>query len=254
MGLTAYTRPVKSPVTRLRTSAWPMVSWRRLAPMTATERGLKNFSIEADSARCSRSDHQPDGGVGGVDRELELEHALVVLAGDAVAGVAEGLDHPGVVGQHLGDEPLDAALAARLGEVLEQQLADPAALVLVLDQEGDLGLARLDHVVAPDRDDPALEGQHERDPVDVVDVGEAVDVALGEPRHRREEAVVLRLVRDPGVELDEDLAVLGPDRPDVGGPPVAEQDVGLPVPRGREGLTSWAPAVRVAVTREIYRV
>ena len=86
--------------------------------------------------------HHADRGVGRVDRELQLEHALVVLADDAVAGVAEGLDHPGVVGQHLGDEPLDAALAARLGEVLEQQLPDPAALVLVLDEERDLGLAR----------------------------------------------------------------------------------------------------------------
>ena len=45
---------MKLPMTRLRTSAWPMVSWRRLAPITATERGLKNFSMEADSARCSR--------------------------------------------------------------------------------------------------------------------------------------------------------------------------------------------------------
>ena len=84
-------------------------------------------------------------------------------------------------------------------------------------------------------------GEHERDPVDVVDVGEAVDVALGEPRHRREEAVVLRLVGDPGVELDEDLAVLGPDRPDVRGAPVAEQDVGLPVRGG--GGTSPGPAL-----------
>ena len=87
--------------------------------------------------------HHPDRGVGRVDRELELEHALVVVADDAVAGVAEGLDHPLVVGQHLGDEPLDAALAGGLGEVLEQELADAAALVLVLDEEGDLGLAGL---------------------------------------------------------------------------------------------------------------
>ena len=43
-----------------------------------------------------------------------------------------------VVGQHLGDEPVDAALAAGLGEVLEQQLRDAAALVGVLDEEGDL--------------------------------------------------------------------------------------------------------------------
>jgi hypothetical protein len=31
-----------------------MVSWRRLAPMTATERGRKKRSMDADSARCSR--------------------------------------------------------------------------------------------------------------------------------------------------------------------------------------------------------
>ncbi len=54
LGLTAYTRPVKLPMTRFRTSAWPMVSWRRLAPMTAIARGLKNFSMDAASARCSR--------------------------------------------------------------------------------------------------------------------------------------------------------------------------------------------------------
>ena len=45
---------MKSPVTRLRTSAWPIVSWRRLAPITATLFGLRNRLIEADSATCSR--------------------------------------------------------------------------------------------------------------------------------------------------------------------------------------------------------
>ncbi len=54
LGFTAYTRPVKSPVTRLRTSAWPMVSWRRLAPMTATDAGLKKRWMLAASATCSR--------------------------------------------------------------------------------------------------------------------------------------------------------------------------------------------------------
>ena len=130
-----------------------MVSWRRLAPMTATERGLKNRSIEAASARCSRLRHHArsrcrSASIG----NSSVDHAVLVAADHAVAGVAEGLDHPLVVGQHLGDEPLDAALAAGLGEVLEQQLGDAAALVLVLDEEGDLGLAGLDHVVAADRD------------------------------------------------------------------------------------------------------
>src|SRR4029079_4981190 len=55
------------------------------------------------------------------------------------------------------------------------------------------------------------------------------DVALGEVGHRGEESVVLRLVRDPAVELDEEMRVVWPDGPDVRGAAVAEQDVGLPV-------------------------
>ena len=67
----------------------------------------------------------------------------------------------------------------------------------------------------------------------MVDVREAVEVAVGQLGHRREEAVVLRLVGDPAVELDEQVAVLGLHRPDVGGAPVPQQDVGLPVARRR---------------------
>ena len=56
------------------------------------------------------------------------------------------------------------------------------------------------------------------------------DVPVGQRGHRAEEAEVLRLVGDPAVEVDQQLGVVGPDRPDVRGPPVAQQDVGLPVP------------------------
>ena len=213
-----------------------MVSWRRLAPITATDRGLKKVSMDFDSARCSRLAITPDDGVGRLDRELERHHAVLDVAHQAVAGVAEGLDHPFVVGQHLGDEPLDAALPAGLREVLEQELADAAALLGVLDEERDLGLAGRVALVAAERDDPLLEGDHEGHPVHVVDVGEAHHVALGELGHRGEEPEVLRLVRDPAVELDQEVAVLVPDRPDVRREAVTEQDVGLPVPRcGRVG-------------------
>ena len=137
------------------------------------------------------------------------QHAVLVAADHAVARVAEGVDHPGVVGQHLGGEPLDAALAGGLGEVLEQQLGDAAAVVLVLDEERDLGLGVADDVVAADGDHLALQQQHQRHPLVVVDVGEARDVALGERRHRGEEPVVLRPVADPGVERDQQLGVVG---------------------------------------------
>ena len=219
-------------MTRLRTSAWPIVSWRRLAPITATERGLKNRWIEAASAWCSRLDMAPTRVSVGSIGNSRLSTPSSYCADDPVAGVPEGLDHRLVVREHLGDEPVEAALAGRLGEVLEQDLGDPAALVLVLDEERDLGLARLHDVVAADRDHPALEQDHEGDPVHVVDLGEPGHVALGERRHRGEEPVVLRLVGDPGVELDQQVLVLGPDRPDVRRAAVLQQDVGLPV-KGR---------------------
>ena len=98
-----------------------------------------------------------------------------------------------VVGQHLGHEPEDPALAAGLGEVLEQELPDPPALLGVLDQEGDLGdLHRIALVVllgqmalvAAERDHPLRQQHHERDAGHVVHLGEARDVAVGEVGHR----------------------------------------------------------------------
>ncbi len=59
LGLTTWMRPEKLPSTRWRTSARPIVSWRRLAPMIATDLGEKNRSIEAYSARCSRCSITP---------------------------------------------------------------------------------------------------------------------------------------------------------------------------------------------------
>jgi hypothetical protein len=83
--------------------------------------------------------HHADRGVGRLDRELEGDHAVLVAADQAVARVAEGLDHPVVVRQHLRHEALDATLAPGLREVLEQDLADATSLLGVLHEEGDLG-------------------------------------------------------------------------------------------------------------------
>ena len=45
--------------------------------MTATLRAWKNRSIEAASARCSRACITPIDGVGRVDRELQVHHAVL---------------------------------------------------------------------------------------------------------------------------------------------------------------------------------
>ena len=125
-------------------------------------------------------DHHADRRVGRVDRELQGHDAVGVPAADPVAGVAERRDHLLVVGQHLGDEPLDAALAAGLGEVLEQQLGDPTTLVTVLHEERDLRLAVLHDVVAAHGDHQTAELHHERHPVVVVDVREPPHVLVGQ--------------------------------------------------------------------------
>ena len=58
------------------------------------------------------------------------------------------------------------------------------------------------------------------------------DVALGELRHRGEEPEYFDSAETRLVEVDQQLGVVGPDRPDVRRPAVAQQDVGLPVRAG----------------------
>ena len=123
-------------------------------------------------------------------------------------------------------------------DVFEEGGGDTAALVGVLDQEGDLGLVGgcgggrpvgVDAVVAYGGDELAADRGREPHPVHEVVVGEAVDVLGGQARVGREEAVVLRLVRDLLVEADQPVGVVGGDGPDAGGAAVTQHHVGLPV-------------------------
>ena len=55
VGLTGYTGPWKSPLSRLRTSSWPTVPRVREAPMTAIERGRSSRCMLRAAALRSRS-------------------------------------------------------------------------------------------------------------------------------------------------------------------------------------------------------
>ncbi len=76
--------------------------------------------------------------LGGVDVELQVQHALGERPAHLVAGIAEDPHHLVVLHQHLGLEPAHTVLAGGRGEVLQQDRAEPAALVLVADDEGHL--------------------------------------------------------------------------------------------------------------------
>ena len=181
------------------------MSWRRLAPITATERGLKNRSIEAASARCSRLRHHADRGVGRVDRELEAHHAVLVLARRpgsrrrGRSGSSAWLS--GSTSATNRSTPRSRPAWARCSS---SSWAIPRPWCSSSTRNATSASPGSDHVVAADRDHLGRTAvSTKRDPVDVVDLGEPGDVAVGQRRHRAEEPVVLRLVGHPGVELDQ---------------------------------------------------
>ena len=80
--------------------------------------------------------------LGGVDVELEVQHAVGERPADLVAGVAEHPHHRAVLHEHLGLEAAQPVLPCGGGEVLEEDRAQPPALVGVARDERHLG--RLD--------------------------------------------------------------------------------------------------------------
>ena len=164
------------------------------------------------------------------DVELQVQRRPLERAADLEAGVAEDADHLVVLGEHLGDEAREAALAGGRGEVLEQDRPETPALVVVAHHERDLGRRGLrEPHVAPDGDDLAAEPEHEGHAVVVVDLDEVLEVALGDVRVGAEVAEVAGPVRQPAVERDHVVRVVGRDRAQVCRRAVGGHDVGLPV-------------------------
>ena len=112
-----------------------------------------------------------------IDLPLTVDRTSGVPLGEQLVRQVRDLVARGVL--RPGDPlPSSRALAARLGEMLQQQLADTATLMGVIDEERDLGLGLARGVVTADRDDFVVLGDDERDPAVVVDLGESLDVAL----------------------------------------------------------------------------
>jgi hypothetical protein len=128
------------------------------------------------------------------------------------AAVAEDIDHPPVVAEHLRLEGRDSVAARDLREPFEQPRTDALALQRVLDGEGDLralGLLRQTEVVS-DRHDPAAGLADEGELVVVVHAAEArclVSAHVG----NREEPKVEAVGRQATVERQQLPGILGPD-------------------------------------------
>ena len=173
--------------------------------------------------------HDFQGDLGGFEVEGEADDAFVEGLLRGVAGFPEHVDHPPVLRQDVGDEAADAAFPGGGSNVLQHDGGEPAALVGVFDDEGDLGLVLAHLVVADHRDHGVADRGNQGYPVFVVDLGEPLDVAGGELRVGSEEPVVDRLRGEPRVELLEEGGIVRSDRPDVRGAAVGQHHIRFPV-------------------------
>ena len=162
--------------------------------------------------------------VGRGEVHRELRDAVAGLGAQGEAGVDEDPPHPVVVAEDVGHEPLPAALARQHGQVLQEQAGQPAPVLVVVDQEGDLvgvdagrlGGAQSDHPVrdhGDEREGAVQAGQH------VVDVGVPAAAVGGE----EPEAHVL--VAGPVVERPQRVPVVRRDRAEARDRAVGGEDV-----------------------------
>ncbi len=113
--------------------------------------------------------------------------------------------------------------------MLEQQRAQPPALLVVLYDECDLGLVGADAVVTRDRDHLVAEERDECHATVVVDFGQPFELHRGRAGNRREETEVEGFVREPVVQAGERVHIVAPDRTDTHGAAVREYDVAFPL-------------------------
>src|SRR6478672_3864477 len=106
--------------------------------------------------------------------------------------------------------------------------------MLVVDEERDFGITPGPVPVVPgDADEVVADQTDEPETVDVVDVGEPVDVGRGKRRTGREEAEVDALRRLAAVEPHESFGIVRSDGTDVHRAAVGQGDVALPSLRVR---------------------
>ena len=171
-------------------------------------------------------------GIGALGPRLDL---------DRKAAAPEHLDHPVVLRQDLGDELGEPVFLGHLGEVGEDDRAEAAPLHLARHREGDFGLARMGFGVdaVPDRVLAAAAAGDDPVAAAVVDLRHQLRRAL-EVGRAGEEAQRLRAQVEVAEEDEEALDVIGPDRPQVNGGAVAEDDVAASSPTHATNEASMA--------------
>ena len=163
--------------------------------------------------------------LGGRDREAQLDLSALERPHDLEARIREDAERRAVLRHHLGDEARDPGDRGPLRELLQEAGADPAALLLVGDREGDLRHSRLAQArIAREGDDAVFERADEGAALDPVRVEERLDEPCVGPAHAVEAEVQASLgkVRE---ERDEAVGVVAEWRPQPKRAAVPQDDV-----------------------------
>ena len=156
----------------------------------------------------------------------------------------EAVQHLLVVPEHVVDEGGDPVALSLLSQLQKQQRAQPALLVGVEHGHGGLGVRGLGWVAdvaghAYTRDARGVEGERgQGEVVAVVDVGQVLEVVVGQGARGEEEAQPARLARQLLVALGQLVAIGVEQRPDEQSGPVGQlvQRAGRLDQRGRSRL------------------
>jgi len=138
---------------------------------------------------------------GHADPEAHVNDPRLRVAVELEARVREHAQHRPIAGQRVGGEASHSALARELGELLEEQGPESAALILVRDDERDLrGDRRGAAVIAGERDHALADLGDEHHVAREVDAREALEDGRRQAHEAREVAEVHGLQRERAME------------------------------------------------------
>ena len=227
-GLTAYSVAAEAGVTQVPHDGVADLA-RRAARTDHRDRSRREQPCDRRGFRVVLAlGDRPEGIGRRNDREAGLDGAGFEVHLAHPPGRSEHLQHRGIARQRLRGERVDPVGARDDCEMLEQQRADAAPLVLVGHHERDLGNTGAHGVVTRRRDDLTPE---EHDTRRMTRLAEMVHLDGGghRRRHRREEPQIDRVVAEPLVHAGDQRRVVGAHRPHAHGRAVGEDDITLPV-------------------------
>ena len=244
------------------TDAGAVASYAGHGDASGVEQGCQRLGLGVALAGISRS----NGALRGRDAQFDTDGPGLDLACDLEAGSEKDAEHGAVLGEYLRDEAPDPKVAAGGGEMLQEEAAEPSAVLFLIDQESDLGRVDRDRLGRAERDDAVADRHDQAGDGGVRRIEEVLDIVVPGLAADAEEPHAPAGHRCAFVQCCETLVVAWTYASDDRHRPVTEQDVRVQgkagVHRARRGwsYSAWLRShesgtvyLRLSVCRSILR-